>query len=128
MPAPAQQFESPPVHPIDLTPDRATLLVTHTADHRLAVYDVTGSVPTLVREVSVGLDPVTVRARTSGAQKSQRSRRPVPLGGIRYSDPGLEPLLERVYPTPWTRCDREADYRQAWTEFERRFAAEKETN
>ncbi len=22
--------------------------------------------------------------------------------------------------TPWTRCDREADYRQAWAEFERR--------
>jgi hypothetical protein len=28
--------------------------------------------------------------------------------------------MERVYPTPWTRCDREADYRQAWAEFERR--------
>ena len=24
------------------------------------------------------------------------------------------------HPTPWTRCDREADYRQAWAEFERR--------
>ena len=42
------------------------------------------------------------------------------LVGLRYTDPGLEPRMERVYPTPWTRCDREADYRQAWTEFERR--------
>ena len=46
--------------------------------------------------------------------------RPVRLVGLRYTDPGLEPRMERVYPTPWTRCDREADYRQAWAEFERR--------
>jgi hypothetical protein len=46
--------------------------------------------------------------------------RPVKLVGLRYTDPGLEPRMERVYPTPWTRCDREADYRQAWAEFERR--------
>lgn len=46
--------------------------------------------------------------------------RPVRLVGLRYTDPGLEPHTERVYPTPWTRCDREADYRQAWAAFERR--------
>jgi len=46
--------------------------------------------------------------------------RPARLVGLRYTDPGLEPRMERVYPTPWTRCDREADYRQAWAEFERR--------
>ena len=50
--------------------------------------------------------------------------RPVRLVGLRYTDPGLEPRLERVYPTPWTRCDREADYRQAWAEFERRLGQE----
>lgn len=44
----------------------------------------------------------------------------VELMGIRYTDPGLEPRMERVYPTPWTRCDREEDYRVAWAEFERR--------
>jgi hypothetical protein len=42
--------------------------------------------------------------------------------GLRYTDPGLEPRMERVYPTPWTRCDREEDYRAAWAEFERRLA------
>jgi len=42
------------------------------------------------------------------------------LVGFCYTDPGLEPRRERVYPTPWTRCDREADYRQARAEFERR--------
>lgn len=44
----------------------------------------------------------------------------VELVGLRYTDPGLEPRMERVYPTPWTRCDREEDYRVAWAEFERR--------
>jgi hypothetical protein len=42
------------------------------------------------------------------------------LLGIRYMDPGLYPALTRVYPTPWTRCDREREYRMAWGEFERR--------
>jgi hypothetical protein len=31
-----------------------------------------------------------------------------------------ERRMERVYPTPLARCDREADYRHAWAEFERR--------
>lgn len=59
------QFESPPVHPIDLSADGSTLLVTHLADHRLAVFDVAGPVPVLVNEIPVGLDPVTVRVRTA---------------------------------------------------------------
>jgi hypothetical protein len=42
----------------------------------------------------------------------------IELVGLRYTDPGLEPRMERVYPTPWTRCDREEDYRVAWAEFE----------
>ena len=50
----------------------------------------------------------------------------VELVGIRYTDPGLEPCMERVYPTPWTRCDREEDYRVAWAEFERRLAETKD--
>jgi hypothetical protein len=40
--------------------------------------------------------------------------RPVKLVGLRYTDSGLEPRMERVYPTPWTRCNREEDYRVAW--------------
>jgi hypothetical protein len=38
----------------------------------------------------------------------------VPLLGLRYTDPGLEPRKERVYPTPWTRHSREADYSTSW--------------
>ena len=57
-------WESPHVSPLDLTPDGSRLLAVNTADNRLEVFavtrfglDATGSVP-------VGLDPVTVRART----------------------------------------------------------------
>ncbi|MEQ8765811.1 MAG: N-6 DNA methylase [Planctomycetota bacterium] len=39
-----------------------------------------------------------------------------PLMALRYTDPGLEPRRKRTYPTPWTRCDREADYRVSWAE------------
>lgn len=42
---------------------------------------------------------------------------PVPLVGIRYSFPGLEPRMGCVYPTPWTRRSREADYATAWQAF-----------
>lgn len=38
----------------------------------------------------------------------------VPLVGLRYTDPGLEPRKQRIYPTPWTRHSREADYASAW--------------
>ena len=44
--------------------------------------------------------------------------RTVTLLGIRYTDPGLYPTKVRTYPTPWTRCDREADYARAWEHFE----------
>ena len=43
---------------------------------------------------------------------------PVPLVGIRYSFPGLEPRMGCVYPTPWTRRSREADYANAWQALE----------
>jgi hypothetical protein len=43
--------------------------------------------------------------------------RPVPLVGLRYTDPGLEPRKQRVYPTPWTRHSREADYAATWAAF-----------
>ena len=38
----------------------------------------------------------------------------VPLLGLRYTDPALEPRKQRTYPTPWTRHSREADYATTW--------------
>jgi len=58
-------WESPHVHPLDLTPDGATLVAVNTADARLEIFAPSalglphhGSIP-------VGLDPVSVRARTA---------------------------------------------------------------
>ena len=60
--ATAVNFESPPVHPIDLSPGGTYLFVAHTADHRLVVYYVGGPDIKRVTEIMVGLEPVSVRA------------------------------------------------------------------
>src|SRR4051812_29863013 len=57
-------WETPQVHPIDMTPSGSRLLVTNTADNRLEVFTVAAGMPTLAAEVPVGLDPVSVRPRT----------------------------------------------------------------
>jgi len=67
-PARAQsiEFESAHVHPVEMTPDGTRLLVVHTADHRLVVFDLTGPLlPEPLREIPVGIEPVTVRSRTN---------------------------------------------------------------
>ena len=64
----AQSFvnwENPHVHPLAMTPDGTRLLAVNTADDRLEVFDTTGANLVLVLEVPVGLDPVSVRARTN---------------------------------------------------------------
>ncbi len=53
------------VHPVDVTPDGAWLLVCNTAAARLELFDITGATPVWVAAIPVGLDPVSVRARTS---------------------------------------------------------------
>ncbi|MCH7799888.1 MAG: hypothetical protein IID28_15830, partial [Planctomycetes bacterium] len=57
-------WESPHVSPIDLTPDGSLLLAVNTADNRLEVFTVSGSGLASLGSVPVGLDPVSVRART----------------------------------------------------------------
>ncbi len=57
-------WESPHVSPLDLSPDRALLFAVNTPDNRLEIFDLTGGSPTPLASVPVGLDPVTVRART----------------------------------------------------------------
>jgi hypothetical protein len=41
-------------------------------------------------------------------------------GGICWEDPKMEPRMERIYPPPFTRCDREEDMRQAYRVFQER--------
>ncbi|MFP2927917.1 hypothetical protein ACLESO_22505 [Pyxidicoccus sp. 3LG] len=60
-------WEDPHVHPLDLTPDGTRLLAVNTADNRLLVFDLTSrrGAPELVASIPVGLDPVSVRARSN---------------------------------------------------------------
>ena len=57
-------WETPHGHPIDVTPSGSLLLAVNTPDARLEVFDPGVSTPTLLSSIPVGLDPVTVRART----------------------------------------------------------------
>ncbi|MEO1529039.1 MAG: beta-propeller fold lactonase family protein, partial [Planctomycetota bacterium] len=57
-------WESPHVHPLDLTPSEERLLAVNTPDARLEVFDVSTGTPVLIDSIPVGLDPVSVRART----------------------------------------------------------------
>ncbi len=59
-------WESPPIHPVDVTPSRGMLLVVNTADDRLEVFTLGGALPVHAASNPVGLDPVSVRARTDG--------------------------------------------------------------
>ncbi|MBM4111399.1 MAG: hypothetical protein FJ254_08610 [Phycisphaerae bacterium] len=58
-------WETPHVHPIDLTPDRSMLLAVNLADGVLELFDVTGTTPARLGSVPVGVDPVSVRARSN---------------------------------------------------------------
>jgi YVTN family beta-propeller protein len=61
------QFEARHVHPVALTPDGAHLLAVNSPDASLSVFDVTNPArpaPMLVAEIAVGLEPVSVKART----------------------------------------------------------------
>jgi YVTN family beta-propeller protein len=64
-PADFTHFESSHVHPIAMTPDGSRVLVVNTPDNRLGVFDVTGATPVRVGEVPVGLEPVSVAARSN---------------------------------------------------------------
>ncbi len=58
-------WETPHVHPLDATPDGARLLAVNTPDNRLEVLSLSGALPEVEASISVGLDPVSVRARSN---------------------------------------------------------------
>jgi DNA-binding beta-propeller fold protein YncE len=64
---PYAHFEARQTHPLGLTPDRTRLLALNSPDARLSVFDVSGAAaarPVLFAEIPVGLEPVSLRART----------------------------------------------------------------
>jgi hypothetical protein len=48
------------------------------------------------------------------------------LGGIAWTDYRMEPRMKRVYPPPFTKCDREADMRQAYRAFQERLRSQED--
>ncbi|HMJ88327.1 MAG TPA: hypothetical protein VK530_00840 [Candidatus Acidoferrum sp.] len=58
-------WETPPIHPVALSPDGNRLAVCNLPDNRLELFAVTNGVPTPIGNVPVGLDPVSVRWRTT---------------------------------------------------------------
>jgi YVTN family beta-propeller protein len=58
-------WETPHVSPLARTPDGTKLLAVNTPDNRLEVFDLSSGTPVVVAAYPVGLDPVSVRARTN---------------------------------------------------------------
>ena len=59
-------FESHQIHPLEITPDGTKLLAVNTPDARLEIFEIDASGNlALIREIAVGLEPVSVRARTN---------------------------------------------------------------
>ena len=58
-------FETAPVHPVALSPDRRCLAVCNLADGRVEIFDLTTDVPVSRGSVPVGIDPVSIRFRTT---------------------------------------------------------------
>jgi len=63
---PFVNWETPPDHPVDLSPDGTILAVCNLPDNRVEFFDMSLGVPISLGHVAVGLDPVTVRFRTNG--------------------------------------------------------------
>jgi YVTN family beta-propeller protein len=58
-----RNFESPQVHPLAMTPDGTRLLALNTPNNKLSVFHLTSNVLTLIEEIPVGLEPVSVAVR-----------------------------------------------------------------
>ena len=58
-------WENPHVHPLDRTPDGRRLLAVNTPDNSVLVFDISQGRLQLSATIPVGLDPVSVRARTN---------------------------------------------------------------
>src|SRR6185369_14954188 len=58
-------WETPPVHPLALSPDGQRLVICNLPDSRLEVFSLQTGIPENQGNVVVGLDPVSVRFRTT---------------------------------------------------------------
>lgn len=58
-------FEARQTTPLRLSPDGNFLFAVNTADARLSVFNITQTPPVLMSEIPVGVEPVSVNARTN---------------------------------------------------------------
>lgn len=58
-------FETAPIHPVALSADGSMLAVCNLPDARVELFDVSSGVPQALASVPVGIDPVSVRFRSS---------------------------------------------------------------
>ncbi|MCB0809504.1 MAG: hypothetical protein KDB96_09525, partial [Flavobacteriales bacterium] len=58
-------FESAHIHPLDMTPDGSKVLAVNTGNNTLEVFEVQDDILLNVASIPVGVDPVSVRARTN---------------------------------------------------------------
>jgi YVTN family beta-propeller protein len=58
-------FDAPHGHPLTITPDGTRLLAVNSANGTLSVLSLTNGLPQLTQEIPVGLEPVTVVARSN---------------------------------------------------------------
>ena len=58
-------FESPHVHPLDLSPDNRYLAAVNTYANSVELYELENGQPKHRRSIFTGVDPVTVRFRSS---------------------------------------------------------------
>jgi len=66
--APYVHYEARHTHPVGLSPDGTRLFALNSPDARLSVFDVSDAAnaqPVLIAEIPVGLEPVSLRARTN---------------------------------------------------------------
>jgi YVTN family beta-propeller protein len=59
-------FETPQVHPLDISSSGQVLVAVNTADNHLEVFDIVAGIPTRRGSVYTGLEPVSVRMRGTG--------------------------------------------------------------
>src|SRR5688572_33285940 len=59
-----RNFESPQVHPLALTPDGTRLLAVNSPNATLSVFQLTSGTPVLTAEIPVGLELISVAARS----------------------------------------------------------------
>ncbi|MCC6793953.1 MAG: beta-propeller fold lactonase family protein [Candidatus Hydrogenedentes bacterium] len=63
--SPFVNFETPQIHPVDISPDKTTLAVCNTAAAQLELFNISSGNPLPMASVAVGYDPVTVRFRNN---------------------------------------------------------------